>query len=699
MPGTLRVGIDIGGTFTDTVILGPDGGLSTIKVPSTPSDFVAGFMGGLERGVKSGSDISLLSHGTTVATNAAITRSGANTALVTTRGFRDTLLFRRTNREPQFDLWWKPSPPLINRKSIFEVTERLDYRGDVVVPLDEDQARAVARRIKRLEKEAVAVVLLHSFVNPIHEHRLKEIIVKECPETYVCISSDILSEIQEYERTATTTLNAYVGPIMRKYFEKLEKELEGFGYMGDVLISSSAGGVMTPSSAGAVPAKTMLSGPAAGVIAGRELAREAGLDHVITFDMGGTSLDIGLIEGGEIRRTNEWIGPYDTPVRFQAVDVTSIGAGGGSLAWVDEGGLLNSGPQSAGADPGPACYGRGGQRPTNTDAQVVLGRLNPQRFLGGEMGVSSELAKEAIFKEVCLPLGEESIIQGASDILTIATNNIVQALRLQTLYRGRDPRDFVLFAFGGAGPLFAASVAREADIPKVIVPPQPGLVSALGLLMMDIRHELSQSVLRPINELAPGDIDQLFKALESRIEERLAAEGTDDPLIIREVDVRYFGTSHTMTLHADPEKEALSNLVRRFEEFHEREYDYTVPRDVAPVELATVRVAGVGTLPKRRLSRGSEHTGIQERDLEPSTRPVYFGSDFVPTRIFDRRDLSPNTELDGPAVIEESDSTTIIEPGMRATIDPLLNIVIDTAEERPNHEVLGLARERMPARD
>jgi N-methylhydantoinase A len=615
----------------------------------------------------------------TVATNAVVERRGARTALITTLGFGDTLLLRRTDRV-QFDLWWQPPDTIIPRHHIFEVPERMDYRGEVVVALDEDAARRLARRVARLGFEAVAVVFLHCFMNPAHERRMKEILAEEHPGAYVTLSSEILPEILEYERTSTTTVNAYVGPVMSRYFGRLQQDLAEHGYGGDILISSSTGGVMTPNIASAVPAKTMASGPSAGVIAAAEISRRAGFENVITFDMGGTSLDLGLVERGVIRRTNEWEVAFRTPVRFPAIDVASIGAGGGSIAWVDEGGVLHSGPQSAGADPGPACYDRGGERPTNTDAQVVLGRLDPERFLGGEMQIQPELAREAIRRDVGEPLGIADVEEAAAAILRISDNNMVQATRLTTVYRGYDPRDFALFAFGGAGPLFAAEIAREGDIPTVISPPNPGLVSALGLLMMDVRHEISQAVLRPLSELGAEHIAEVRRGLEAEVREALVREGVAPERVelVAEADVRYFGMPHAIAIPLDDLGSAgtAAFLARTFEETHQREYGYTVTEDVAAVELANVRVAGIGAMEKVEPEMAAPAGDDVERALR-GTRRVAFEGEWVPTAIYDRERLAPGHAFAGPAIVEQLDSTTVVPPGMTARVDAYLNIIID----------------------
>ncbi len=674
-----RVGVDIGGTFTDVVLVDDENRMQVAKVPTTPGRFTDGLMHGVRRLGQDPGDMTLFSHGTTVATNAVVERRGAATALVTTDGFGDTLLLRRHDRAKQFDVWWQPEQPLIPRHDIFEVPERLDFRGDVVTPLDEGAAREVARTIRDLGLEAVAVVFLHSFMRPDHEVRMREILLEEHPDAYVTISSQILPEILEYERTSTLAINAYVGPVMSRYFTKLENDLADFGYDGDILISSSAGGVMTPKIASLVPAKTMASGPSAGVIAAAEVAGRAGYSSVITFDMGGTSLDLGLVDRGAIRRTNEWFASEQTPVRFPAIDVTSIGAGGGSIAWVDKGGVLHSGPQSASAEPGPACYARGGTEPTNTDAQVALGRLDPQRFLGGEMPIDPDLARAAIDRVVGDQLGFGSVEEAAAAILRISNNNMTQATRLTTVFRGYDPRDFALFAFGGAGPLFAAEIARESDIPTVIVPPLPGLNSASGLLMMDVKHELSQSVLRPVGDLSDEALEDVVGALEAEVREALAREGVgDDRLeVVVEADVRYFGMSQSVAIAVERGAGFLERLHRAFESVHEREYGYTIPPEVAPVEVATMRVAGVGAINKADpdvAARAWEH---HEGEARRGSRPVFFEGAWQDTAIFERERLRPGDAITGPAIVEQTDSTTVLHPGMLGRVDEHRNIIID----------------------
>lgn len=673
-----RAGIDIGGTFTDTVIVDEAGLLSYVKVPSTPPAFVDGLMSGLERGPQPLGEMTSLAHGTTVGINAIVTRRGAKTALVTTKGFRDLMVIRRGDRE-SFDLWWQPPKPMIPRKYRFELDERVNYVGDVLKAVDEEEARALARRIRALEIEAVAIVFVNSPVNAGHEQQVKALFEEELPGVYISASNDILPEILESERTATTTINAYIGPVMADYVGQLEGRLRDAGYGGEVTIATSAGGVATPESVRRVPARTLESGPAAGVMAGREIARAAGFSNVVTFDMGGTSLDLGIIVDGEARRTNEYLIEWGTPVRFPSIDVFSIGAGGGSIAWIDTGGSLRNGPQSAGARPGPACYGTGGDQPTNTDAQVVLGRMRPEAFLGGEMAIDPALAEAAIRKTVGEPLGL-GLDEAADAVIQIANNNMLQSLRLATVERGFDPREFSLFAFGGAGPLYAAEVARAGSIPTVIVPRFPGLTSALGLLLSDIRHDASRSILRTNREVEIAELDAAYAELDERVLGLLESEGVDRAAgeLTREIDLRYFGQSEGFTVPVPPGglgDDVLETLTAGFLERQQREFGYVMPEDFATIELVTARVSGVGIVEKVALERIDAGTGAE--GARAGARSVYFEGESVETAIYARERLGAGDTFSGPAIVEQTDSTTVVPPGARVRVDEYGNLIID----------------------
>lgn len=675
---TFRVGVDIGGTFTDTVAVDENGAMTFVKVPSTPPDFYTGLVDGVTRLGRPLDEMSLLAHGTTVGINAIVTRRGAKTGLVTTRGFRDTLQIRRGDREEQFNLWWQPAPALIPRKYRFEIDERIGYDGAVLVPLDEDQVVALAARIRRIGLESIAIIFINSPVNYDHERRTANILREELPGVYVTASFEILPEILESERTATTSLNAYIGPVMDSYVRNLEERLGEKGYRGDIAIATSAGGVATPELVRRVPARTVESGPAAGVMAAAEISRLAGFPHVATFDMGGTSLDVGLIRDGVAHRTNEYIVEWGMPIRFPSIDVHSIGAGGGSIAWLDSGGLLRVGPQSAGARPGPACYGAGGEEPTTTDAQIVLGRMNPESFLGGAMTLDADLARRAIETRIGHPLGL-GLEEAADAILAIANNNMVQALRLATVERGYDPREFALFALGGAGPVYASEVARAGSIPTVLVPRYPGLTSALGLLVVDIRHDVSHSVLKTQQAVTVDELNAVFTDLESRVAALLASEGvgSHDISLSREIDLRYFGQSEGFTIAvsggvlSDASYEA---ILESFFERQLREFGYLMPKEVSTVEFVTARVGGVGKVEKVSLPRLDG--GGDAPSARTGARRAWFGDGFVETAVYDRQGLGAGAEIEGPAIVEQTDSTTVVLPGSTARVDDYGNLVI-----------------------
>ncbi len=683
---TFRVGVDIGGTFTDTVSVAEGSGAITYsKVHSTPPDFYHGLVEGVMALGRPLADMKHLAHGTTVGINAIVTRRGARTGIVTTKGFRDTIAIRRGDREAMFDLWWQPPVPLVQRRYCFEIDERIAFDGQVVKAVDEEEVRALARRIELLKLDAVAVVFLNSPINPSHEQRVREILADELGDrVYLSVSSEILPEILESERTATTAINAYIGPLMSDYVGKLEQELGRRGYAGQITIGTSAGGVATPELVRRIPARTVESGPAAGVMAAREISRLAGYGNVVTFDMGGTSLDLGIIADEEVRRSNQHVVEWGMPVRFPCVDVFSIGAGGGSIAWIDAGGSLRSGPQSAGALPGPACYANGGTEPTSTDAQVVLGRMAPDSFLGGEMEIDPELSREALTRVVGAPFAM-SAEEAAAAVLAITNNNMLQSLRLATVERGYDPRDFVLFALGGAGPLYAAEVARAGDIPIVLVPRYPGLTSALGLLLVDVRHDVSHSILLPQSEVTLEALNGAFDDLETRVSELLSSEGiqADQVIVTRELDLRYFGQSEGFTVPVPMgaiDEAGRESIIEGFLEQQRREFGYTMPDAFAAVEFVTARVAGIGQTQKVSLERLSG--GGSAAQAHRGERSVNFDGRWMPTAIYDRAELGAGATIAGPAIIEQDDSTTVVPPSASARVDDWGNIIIAVAADR-----------------
>lgn len=684
--GRYVVGIDVGGTFTDLVCLELESGaIGYAKVPSTPPTFIDGVLAALERAKLSPAEVALLKHGSTIATNSVIQRRGARTSLVTTKGFRDVLPAARANRAVSFDPTWDPSPPLIPRRHILGVTERVDYEGNELTPLAEEEVREAADTLRLRGMEAVAVVYLNSFVNPAHELRTKEILQEELPGVFVCTSYEVLPELREFERASTTLANAYLGPVVDRYLAALAERLRAWGYQGDVLLTHSGGGVMSVEEARRIPARICQSGPAAGVMGGLHIGRLAGHDNVITLDMGGTSCDLALVHRGQPRIASEWRLEFNIPINLPAVDLVTIGAGGGSIAWIDEGGSLRNGPQSAGASPGPACYGRGGQDPTNTDANLVLGRLNAATFLGGEMALHPDLARQAIQERVADRLSYR-LEEAADGILRVANANMINALRYVSVQRGYDPRDFALVAFGGAGPLHAAELAQELGMPVVVVPPLPGLTSALGVLRVELRYDYLRPVLRLQREL---DLERLNNALREMEGEAMAALGRDgvaeaDVQFQRLADIRYYGKISYLTVPLPDsalDAAAAAELARRFNEKHLQEFGYTVPPEAGELEVVNLRLvasgppASGGELPQRRQRRRGTTEAARK-----GQRDVYFreAGGFVPSAIYDRSRLAAGARIAGPAIVEQADSTTVVPPGVRAEVDDYLNLIMHT---------------------
>lgn len=672
------VGCDTGGTFTDVFALDGSGEARVAKVPSTPPDFDIGVIEGLAALDLAPDEVETLFHGTTVTTNAVIMKTGAPSALVTTRGFRDVLEIRRANREDLYDILWDPPAPLIPRRHRLEVSERVDYAGNVVTALDEDSVRDVARKIRARGLSSVAVCLVNAHMNPAHERRIREVLAEELPGIDVSTSTDILPEPPEFERTATTVANAYCAPVLRAYMDALEERLVENDYRTDlILVMHNGGGTMTTEYAKGVPVRTLNSGPAAGVIAGAAVAASSRRSDVVCLDMGGTSADIGVVLDGRPRLTTSFDLEWGMPIRFPSIDVISIGAGGGSIAWLDPAGYPRSGPHSAGADPGPACYGRGGSEPTNTDAHLVLGRVSNDVFLDGRMQLDVERARRALRARIAEPLGL-SVEDAAEGVLRIANANMVKAIRLVTVERGFDPREFSLVAFGGAGPLHAVDLARELQMPEVIVPPYPGITSAMGLLFVDPLDDFSWAYVRRQDEVDLAEIERTFEEMDERVVGSLVRQGVawEQISVERAVDLRYIGQLHSVTVPLDELSEAgFAAAVAAFHDEHLRQYRYSHPE--APVETSTLRVTARGRGEKPDL-RAMRYAARAHREAVPEhERDVHFdGAGWVRTRVLDRSGLSPGQELAGPCVVEELESTLVLPPGTEAHVDDVANIVI-----------------------
>jgi len=682
----MRLGIDVGGTFTDVVLIDDRSGqIHYTKVLTTPRNQAEGVVNGIEKILaatgRTMAEVDYLVHGSTIGTNALIERKGAKTGLITTEGFRDVLEIARIERpdEGLYDMTVDLPEPLVPRYLRVEVRERVGADGQVVTPLDEDSARRAVEYLKQEGVESIAVCLLFSFLNPAHERRIREICQEIHPEAYVSLSSEIAPEFREYERTSTTVINAYLQPIVVRYLESLAGQLEGQYGRVDLRIMQASGGSMTVEAARNHAVHTLNSGPAGGVVAGSYIGRLVGDSQLITVDMGGTSFDIGVVDQGQPRVHSE--GEFEGyPVKIPMVDVHAIGAGGGSIAWIDQGGALNVGPISAGADPGPACYGLGGEEPTVTDANLVLGRLNPTYFLGGEMPLYPDLARKAIEARVAQPLGM-SVEEAADGIIRLVNANMVKGISVSSIEKGYDVREFTLIAFGGAGALHAVELAEALGMKKVIIPPYPGTLSALGLLVSDTRHDYVQTVAVNEREVKPEDLLEVFLRLEKQGLDQLRAERVPEDRIeiVWSADLRYEGQSYeinTPVSHRDHRltEEDVRETIRRFHELHQRIYEYSSIDEA--VEFINLRVTAIGRVPPVSLAAGARG------DADPSAaqkerRPVYFsGTGFVECPVYDRALLKPGNVVTGPCLVEEIASTTVITPGAQGVVDGYGNIVI-----------------------
>ncbi|KAB1644133.1 hydantoinase/oxoprolinase family protein [Gulosibacter chungangensis] len=669
----LRVAVDVGGTFTDVCIFDDDAKTMRVtKVPSTPDDPMIAVMNGVERGEINLADVTQFSHGTTVATNALITRNYPKAALVTTTGFRDVIEIRDGTKDDLWDAYNDVPGPHIRRRDRFEVTERIDHQGRVVTPLDEDEARRVAALLRKRGVKTIAVCFINSFANADHELRMREILEEEIPEATVTSSAEILPEIFEYGRFNTAVSNAVLAPLVSGYVNRLDAALKDGGYEGDLLLLHSGGGSMTPRMVDKYPVRLAASGIAAGAISAQHIAGQCGYPNAVSLDMGGTSTDIALVADGELRVTKEWSVEYGHPIIFPSIEVLTIGAGGGSLAHIDIAGSLRNGPQSAGAVPGPACYGAGGDQPTNTDANLVLGRLGTS-LAGGAKTLDKARSKEAIQRVIAEPLGL-TLEEAAESIIKVANANMADAVRIISIRRGHDPRDFALLAFGGAGALHGVDVARELSIPTVVVPPNPGVTSALGCLLVDIQHDLSQMYTGLASDVQAMEIEDAFQRLESEATARLRHEGvTDEQAILqRLVSMRYAGQWRSLVVPIGSGDDALDRAINSFHEQHEREFAFR--NDETPVELYQLQLKAIGKTPKPNflpldLAEGGPGEPV-------ATRPVYFDRAWHETPVYNREDIAPGASFEGPAIIDQLDSTTVVPPNTRAEIDEWLNIRI-----------------------
>ena len=696
---SLRVAFDIGGTFTDVVIAGAAGQLLTYKILTLPDSVgadVGRCIADAERQHPEGSITSLV-HGTTIASNAVLEEQGARTGLITTTGFRDELEIRRLGRPSVYNVFWQRTPPLIPRRRRLEVSERMTVQGEVETPLNDEEMRQAILSLKRQGVEAIAVAFLHSYVNPSHEQRAVALIRELCPEVPVCSSADILPEVREYERTSTTALNAYLMPVVGRYLDQLETQLRA--YPPPLQIMQSNGGIMSAAHARRRPVHMIESGPAAGALAAAGLAREIGLSQVVAFDMGGTTAKGCLIENGQpvetaegevgagINRAGRLSKGAGYALRVPAYDIVEVGAGGGSLAWVDDGGALRVGPRSAGAVPGPACYGRGGIEPTITDANVVLGYMNPDSIAGGTVPIDATAAQTAIQTRLGTRLGL-SVHELAFGIHQVADATMTRAIRAVTTERGRDPREFTLIAFGGSGPLHAATLADNLGMSRVYIPLFPGVFSALGLLVADLRSDYVQSVPQELDTVDPTALLREFDALVSRAEqdardERGFQDGTGSISYERLIDLRYQRQSSELTLTVPAQVEPADIrqvLAESFHTAHEQTYGYR--REDDTIAIVSVRLkATVRTQSLSFSELGVSFSQSAEKTAQPDSRLAYFGPQHgeLDTRILSRGDLLEQA-IAGPLIVEEFDTTVVVPPQWQASVDAYGNIVLQVVK-------------------
>jgi N-methylhydantoinase A len=669
----LRIGIDIGGTFTDLVALDEaTGAMVDTKALSTPKDLLEGILRCVDQAGARLADCRLVIHGTTLGINALVERKGARTGLVTTEGFRDVLEIGRGNFLRMYDVLYRRPTPLVPRGRCLEVPERLTARGEVLVPLDEAAVRDAARRLAVEGVESVAVCFLFSFRNPEHERRAAELVAEVLPAASISVSHRITQEWREYERTSTTVVNAYVRPIMDRYLGAFEQGLAGRGFRGQLLITQSNGGAFSLRAAASKPVHTIESGPAAGAIGCASLALALGADRLISFDMGGTTAKCAIVEKGLVQTTDEYH-VDGHPLRIPVIDITEVSAGGGTIAWIDAGGALALGPQSAGADPGPVCYARGGDAPTVTDANLVLGRIAAGRFLGGAMPLDLAAANHAIEDKLGLPLGLARDT-AAAGVVRLADVKMALAVRSITTERGLDPRDYTLVAYGGGGPLHAVAIARELGIPRVIVPPSPSTFSAWGMLATDLRHDLVRTVLEPLDRTDAAWADARYGEMEREIKSILPAVGAATRH--RAADLRYLGQEHTVTVEVETLADWAS-LRSRFDAAHQRAYGYAAPE--VEVQLLNLRLAVIYPLERPPLP-ALEQSGGRTPPFE--TRKIYstLARDVLEYRVVARERLRAGDTVAGPAAIEEAGTTTMLEPGDALRAEANACLVIDVAK-------------------
>lgn len=682
-----KIGIDVGGTFTDIVCMADDGQVITGKTLSTHQEITNGIITGLGQLENVNfEEVNYLSHATTVACNAVITNRGCKTAIITTKGFEDVLEMRRGQRmvadatkmyDLQLDLpqgYQGGFNPLVERLHRYGVTERIGPKGDIITPLDEAELREIITKMKNEGFEGVCVCYLNCFANPVHEQRTKEILQEMAPELCVSVSSEILPVVREYNRLSTTMCNAYVQPLVKRYMTKLQQRIYDTGINTTAYIMQSNGGIISAEKAGEYPINILESGPSAGVIAVTKLGQQMGLDKVIAFDMGGTTAKACAIVNGVPEVTKEFWVDEKYFVGVPIINLVEVGAGGGSIAWIDKGGALKVGPLSAGSEPGPVCYDRGGEQPTVTDCNMILGYLNPNYFLGGKMQINEAKAKEVLNEQVCGQFGI-GVAEAAMGVHNLANVKMMSAIRVATLHRGHDPRDFTLFATGGAGPAHACRMAQEMEIPMVVIPPNPGTYSAQGLLMADAQFDAFRSYMATTDKVDWKVLQEIYSELEDTVRVPLRELGfKDEDIQLRYImDMRYCGQSHEVEVELDGPitcQEDIARLEQKFHKEHERLFGHASPED--NIEMITLSMNGIGPVKQGEVK---EYAGRKAEEAAPfATRKVYFEEygDYIDCPTYRREFLTEGDHFTGPAVVEEKHSATVVPPGCSVEIDQFL---------------------------
>ena len=684
--GKFRVTVDTGGTFSDFVFFNEDTGEITItKVPSTPKEPFQAVLNGVKELLAQGvaaNDISFFSHGTTVGTNALLEEKGARTGLLVTEGFRGIYEVMEQSRgygPATYDLFFEKPRLLAPPYYTEEISERVDFRGNVLKPIDVEKARAAIRRLKDKKVDSIAACFLFSFLNPSHELKVKEIVEREFPEATLSLSCEVLPQIREFYRLSTTVINAYIAPVMSRYLGRLERSLREMGVATPRLyIMQSNGGVATFQSAAKKPVATVLSGPAGGVIASVGISKRAGIENIITFDMGGTSCDVALIYQGNPTLTTQ--GRINQrPISLPMLDIHTVSAGGGTIARIDAVGGVQVGPDSAGADPGPICYAKGGQEVTVTDANLVAGVLHADTFLGGRMKLDRAKAEKVLEEKIARPL-KLNVLEAADGILKIINVKMEEAIKAVSSQRGYDIRDFTLIAFGGGGPMHAGKIALDLGIPTLLVPITPGVTSALGLLLADVKHDYVRSKLAPLHELNPDEINGLFGQLIEQAKSDLKDEGFVDKEIALNafLDLRYAGQGYELTVPTPLppfKREHLEEMRRRFDAQHEQAHGHKAEGE--PVELVSLRLVSLGLVPEARLS-AAKASGRKVEEARTGSRKVFFGKEHgqLNCAIYRRDRLEPGHKISGPAIIDQLDTTTVIHAEQEAVVDNYRNLLV-----------------------